>query len=264
MTPPPLCGFILIRIIQHEIATEFLIGAHSHLTISMKGAVVLQSPFHLLSFPLSASTDATLSTLAFTNLSYALSALSALLLRSAILLRDLASALQNNVTLLDWAHHLSGSSVLEKIRDTLLTRAYTSLTKACSSLSPDINTSNGTDLQSIFYLRIYALSCLVYTSPDTIKPSTFWEQVQKVSLMYAHASAESTSTPGAKTIEAAAASYISLSLRGLVERMQAFGSLAFLDGRPFLGVCEIWMSVAKRVSKYILAVLDFGNYHLHC
>lgn len=237
-------------------AIEFLIGAHSHLTTLMKGAVAVQSPFHLLSFPLSASTDTTLSSLAFTNLSYALSALSALLLRSAILLRDLVSALQNNVTLLDWAHHLSGSSILEKTRDALLTRAYTSLTKACSSLSPDINMSNGADLQSIFYLRIFALSCLVYTSPDTIKPSTFWEQVQKVSLMYAHASVESTSTAGAKTIEAATASYISLSLRGLVERMRTLDLLAFLEGRPFLGVCEIWMSVAKRVSKCILALLD--------
>ena len=174
----------------------------------MKGDVSLQSLFHLLSFPLSASTDATLSTLAFTNISYALVSLSVLMLRSFVLLQDLVSALQDNTTLLDWACHISGNSILEKTRDALLTRAYTSLTKACSSILSNINTSNAADLHSIFFLRIYALSCLLNTSPDTIKPSTFWDQVQKASLTYARASVETTSTHE-KMIETATASYIS-------------------------------------------------------
>ena len=228
----------------------------------MKGDVSLQSPFHLLSFPLSASTDATLSTLVFTNISYALVSLSAIMLRSSVFLRDLVSALQNNATLLDWARHIPGNSILEKTRDALLTRVYASLTKACSSILSNINISNAADLQSIFFLRIYALSCLVYTSPDTIKPSTFWEQVQKASLTYARASVETTSTHE-KTIETATASYISQSLHGLVERMRNLGLSAFLEGRPFIGVCEIWMTVAKRVSKCLVSLLDFGKCRLH-
>ncbi|KAL4079673.1 hypothetical protein J3A83DRAFT_4211529 [Scleroderma citrinum] len=173
----------LLALELHETATEVLIGVHSHLMDQMKGLIALQSPLHLLSLPLSVSTDATITTLALTTLTYALNALITRLLHSALLLRDMASVLQNNTTLLDWAQYAHRNSILEKTRDTLLTRTYTSLTKVCSTLSTDVNTLNREDLQSIFYLRIYALSCLLYTSPGTIKPSTFWEQLQKACLI---------------------------------------------------------------------------------
>ncbi|KAI6148818.1 peptidase family C50-domain-containing protein [Pisolithus tinctorius] len=244
----------LLALELHEAIAEVLSGVHSRLTSLMKGSSVLPPPLCLLSLPLSSPRDGTLTTLAFTALTYALSALSPLL-HSTISLQDFVSALQDHPSLLDLAQRTTSECISEKTKDALLTRAYTSLTKACSHLSSNTHTTNGSNLRSIFYLRIYALSCLLYTSPDTIKPSTFWDQVQKACTAYARASVDSSLSRDVKTSEAAAASYISQTLHGLAGRINGLVLRSFLEASAFLGVCEFWMTLAKRTGD--MAMLDY-------
>ncbi|KAI6000295.1 peptidase family C50-domain-containing protein [Pisolithus orientalis] len=244
----------LLALELHEAVAEVLSGVHSRLTSLMKGSSVLPPPLCLLSLPLSSPRDGALTTLAFTALTYALSALSPLL-HSTISLQDFVSALQNHPSLLDLAQRTTSECISEKTKDALLTRAYTSLTKACSHLSSNTRTINGSNLRFIFYLRIYALSCLLHTSPDTIKPSTFWDQVQKACMAYARASVDSSLSRDVKTSEAAAASYISQTLHGLAGRVNGLVLRSFLEARAFLGVCEFWMTLAKRTGD--MAMLDY-------
>ncbi|KAG6332445.1 hypothetical protein ID866_6643, partial [Astraeus odoratus] len=229
----------LLALEQHDAAITMLRGMHSHIASLANAPVSLRPPYHLLSFPLPSSWDATLTTLTFTALAYALIAETSLLLHSTILLRDLVNTLQDNVTLIDWAQHIRADSVPEKTRDALLTRSYTSLTKICSTLSSYTNTPKAVDLQSIFYFSIYALSCLLYTSPGTVKPSTFWEQVQRACLTYCRASVGTAD-------EVAAALYISKSMHVLVRRIQGLCLRTFMEGTPFFGMCDVWMTLAKQ------------------
>ncbi|KAI5983296.1 peptidase family C50-domain-containing protein [Pisolithus albus] len=211
----------------------------------MKGPPVFPSPLCLLCLPLPPPGDVTLTALAFTALAYALSGLTPLL-HSTISLQDAVLTLQHHPSLLDLAQRITNESISEKTKDALLTRAYTSLTKACNSLSPHSHTVGDSDPRSIFYLRIYAISCLLYTSPGTIKPSTFWDQVQKACMAYARTSMDPTLSHDAKASEIAVASYISQTLHGLVGRINGVGFRDLLESKAFLGVCDLWMNLAKR------------------
>lgn len=235
----------LLTLELHEAAAEILSGVHSHLSSLMKGPPVLPPPLCLLCLPLPPPGDVTLTALAFTALAGALSALTPLL-HSTISLQDSVHALQHHPSLLDLAQRITNESISEKTKDALLTRAYTSLTRACNNLSPNTRTVGDSDLRSIFYLRIYAISCLLYTSPGTIKPSTFWDQVQKACMAYARTSTDSTLPHDAKTSEVAVASYISQTLHGLVGRINDVGFQDFLEAKAFLGVCDLWMNLSKR------------------
>lgn len=222
-------------------------GLHEHLTLLMSGSArERKSVLCLLSLPLLAPQNATITTIAFTALAHAITALAYLLLRSPVLLGNLVSTFWSGSTLLDWLQHLHWNCVPEKSKDALLTRAYTALTKACSTLSSSTSTPTRTDLDSLFYLRTYAISCLLYTSPETIKPSTFWEQVSNACLFHARTSIELSST-NAKARNDILPSPVSQTLRGLVQRVQSLSLQAFLEGAAFLGVCDIWMTIAKRV-----------------
>ncbi|KAI5998191.1 hypothetical protein EDD15DRAFT_2364000 [Pisolithus albus] len=229
----------------HWHATDLVNTAHSHLSSVMKGPPVFPSPLRLLCLPLPPPGDVTLTALAFTSLAYALSALTPLL-HSTISLQDAVLALQHHPSLLDLAQRITNESISEKTKDALLTRAYTSLAKACNSLSPNSRTVGDSGLRSIFYLRIYAISCLLYSSPGTIKPSTFWDQVQKACMAYARTSMDPNLSRDAKASEIAVASYISQTLHGLVGRINGVGFRELLESKAFLGVCDLWTNLAKR------------------
>ncbi|KAI6116384.1 peptidase family C50-domain-containing protein [Pisolithus sp. B1] len=235
----------LLALELHEAAAEVLSGVHSRLSSLMNKPPVLPPPLCLLFLPLPPPRDVALTTLAFTALTYALSALTPLL-HSTVSLQDSVLALQHHPSLLDLAQRITNESISEKTKDALLTRAYTSLTKACNRLLPDSHTISDSDLRSIFYLRIYGISCLLYTSPGTIKPSTFWDQVQKACMAYVRTSVDPTSPHDARTSEVAVASYISQTIRGLVGRIDSVGFRDFLEAKAFLGVCDLWMNLAKR------------------
>ncbi|KAI6040844.1 peptidase family C50-domain-containing protein [Pisolithus marmoratus] len=237
----------LLLLELNKTAAEVLSGVHSHLISLVKGSSVLPPPLCLLSLPLPLPTSVggTLTSLGFTALTYALIAFTPLL-HSTIPLQDFVSALQDHPGLLDLAQRIANESISEKTKDALLTRAYTSLTKACSLLSSNSHTTSGSNLRSIFYLRIYALSCLLYTSPDTIEPPTFWDQVHKACVAYARVSMVPTPPHDAKTPEVAVASYISQTVHGLVGRVNDLGLRGFLEAKAFLRVCELWMNLAKK------------------
>ncbi|KAI6117301.1 peptidase family C50-domain-containing protein [Pisolithus croceorrhizus] len=235
----------LLALELHEAAAEVLSGVHSRLSSLMNKPPVLPPPLCLLFLPLPPPRDVALITLAFTALTYALSALTPLL-HSTVSLQDSVLALQHHPSLLDLAQRITNESISEKTKDALLTRAYTSLTKACNRLLPDSHTISDSDLRSIFYLRIYGISCLLYTSPGTIKPSTFWDQVQKACMAYVRTSVDPTSPHDARTSEVAVAPYISQTIRGLVGRIDSVDFRDFLEAKAFLGVCDLWMNLAKR------------------
>ncbi|KAF9233396.1 peptidase family C50-domain-containing protein [Melanogaster broomeanus] len=202
------------------------------------------SPLHLLSLPRPASGDTTVLTLLVTTITHALNALLFLLLRpsSPFSANAFVLALQNSHSLLAWAPNMNGDVIPEKTRDALLTRAYTAITKTCTVLSS--NNEGIADPECIFRLRVYALSCLLYTTPGTIKSATFWDQVQSACLSYARASSTSSNSNDKEeesTIAACISSHLS-ELVGLVHELQV---PAFPEGRSFVQMCEMWMSFAK-------------------
>jgi separase len=204
-------------------------------------------PLHLLSLPRPASEDTIVLTVLVTTVTHALNALLFLLSRSPSPFSASAfiSALQHSDSLLAWAPNMKCDGISDNTRDTLLTRAYTAITTKCTALASDSGVI--VDPKSMFCLRIYALSCLLYTSPGTIKPATFWDQLQRACLSYARAySSSPASTDEVK--ESAVAACISSHLSELVRVVQGSQIRAFAEGRSFVQMCEMWMSFAKKVS----------------
>ena len=202
------------------------------------------SPLHLLSLPLPTCNDSTVLTLLITSLTHALNALISLLLRPSppFSVDVLANTLQQPHSLLAWAPHMKRANIPDKTRDVLLTKAYTFINKVCAALSSRSRSS--ADPESIFHLRIYALSCLLYTTPGTIKFGTFWDQVHKACLTYARTAEEEK--------ESALAVRISRRLSELVGLAQSLSESSFLEGRSFVQMCETWMSFAQRVRCFCL------------
>ncbi|KAF8842467.1 hypothetical protein BDN67DRAFT_965802 [Paxillus ammoniavirescens] len=214
----------------------------------------LPPPLHLLSLPRPASADTIVLTVLVTTVTHALNALLFLLSRSPSPFSASAfvSALQHSDSLLAWAPNMKCDGISDSTRDTLLTRAYTAITTKCTALASDSGVI--VDPKSMFYLRIYALSCLLYTSPGTIKPATFWDQLQRVCLSYARAySSSPASTDEVK--ESVVAACISSHLSELVRVVQGSQVHAFAEGRSFVQMCEMWMSFAKMGGD--MAILDY-------
>lgn len=201
------------------------------------------SPLHLLALPRPTSNDPTVLTLLITSVTHALNALLFLLLRSSppFSTSDLVTTLQRSHSLLAWAPNMEHDNIPNRTRDALLTKAYTVINKVCTSLS---SSKSNADPKSIFQLRMYALSCLLYTTSGT-KSATFWDQVHKACLSYARASS-SESTEEER--ESALGACVSAALSEVVRLAQSLHERAFSEGRSFVQMCETWMSFAKRVS----------------
>ena len=131
-------------------------------------------------------------------------------------------------------------NIPDKTRDALLTKAYTFINRLCTALSSSTK-SNG-DPKSIFQLRMYGLSCLLYATPGTIKSATFWDQVHQACLSYAR------SRPTEEEEEIALAACVSDSLSEIVRLARSLHERAFSEDRSFVQMCETWMGFARRVS----------------
>jgi separase len=210
--------------------------------------LTLTDNLHLLSLPLPSSNLPIISdtlTLLSTYLLHAITSVSHSILSSTTTtktkehdIESLSKALTETTTLLAWIPLIS--SLPAKHRDFLLTSAYTTLTKLSSNTS-----QSGI---ALFNIRSYALSCLLYTTPGTVEPDTFWNQATKfggtlVSGATADANAKDTAT---RTI---LSSFSNLT-RIARERDE---TSAFLTGRGFVTFCEYWMKFAKRVSYFFLS-----------
>lgn len=204
-----------------------------------------EAPLRLLALPRPTSDDPTILILLMTSVTHALNALLSLLLRSSppFSTSTFVTTLQRSHSLLYWASIMQRGTIPEKTKDALLTKAYTFVNKACSALSS--SDRSAVDPESIFHLRIYALSCLLYTTPGTIKSATFWDQVHKTSLSYARAS---SSEPARKERDSALAACVSGSLSEVVRLAKSLHERTFSEGRSFVQMCETWMSFAQKVS----------------
>lgn len=139
-----------------------------------------KSPVRLLSLLLQMippPADTVLLTLVSTYLMHAIIFFTHIAMSSSSTITTLDSfsiALVESDTLLTWVPYCV--SLPCKHIDTTLTRAYTVLTKSCSSISAN--------MRSTFLIRIYVLKCLLCTSPGTVQPNTFWDQIQKLCTVY--------------------------------------------------------------------------------
>ena len=211
-----------------------------------QSAVEIPSPLHLLALPRPNSHDPTMLTLLITSITHALNALVSHLLRPSpsFSAKTLVTTLQRSHSLLSWAPNMKRDNIPAKMTDALLTKAYTFINKVCTALSS--SRKSKTDPKSIFHLRMYALSCLLYTTPGTIKSAAFWDQVHKASLSYARAF---SSEPAEEDRDSALAACVSGSLSDVVRLARSLHECAFSEGRSFVQMCETWMSFAQRVSQ---------------
>jgi separase len=157
--------------------------------------------------------------------------------------------------------HFHCATLPTKHMDSLLSRAYTSLTKLTSSPSPNpklhlkstpaINASH----ESIFILRMYALRCLIHTSPGTIETNMFWDQVVRFTSSFVKSTASDV------TLEERCTTTVLFAYADIVERGEKRpdrDTFMAIDqkGKGFLNFCEYWMEFTKRVRR-LFVFLDY-------
>lgn len=183
----------------------------------------LKSNLHLISLPLPEGKP--ISTIVLTLISTYLLYAIVILCKKTSDTEPLSTALCTTPTLLPWIPFLS--TLPPKHIDSLLTRCYTSLTKATSA--------------GHISIWAYALTCLVHTTPGTVEPSTFWDQTAKFGASFVKSVPNSDEVTASRTI-------LSTFLDLVVHAESRPDKEMFLAGRGFVGFCEYWMAFAKRVS----------------
>lgn len=129
-------------------------------------------------------------------------------------------------------------SIPQKQLDSLLTRAYTVVTKACMNRS---SSKSKPSPRSIFLLRGYALRCLVRASLGTVEPGSFWDQLLRFTASF-------TKSCGELGREGEGTTVILATFEGIVQCAEArTDASSFLDGSKFLSFCDYWITFAKRV-----------------
>ncbi|KAG1788751.1 peptidase family C50-domain-containing protein [Suillus plorans] len=235
----------LLVLEMHNTTLPFLGGMHARLLallrapdseVSAHSVTTSKFPVRLLSLPLPTippQADVALLTLISTYLIHAIISFTHIATSSSsstTTIPDLFStALVESGTLLTWIPYCV--SLPRKHIDTTLIRAYTVLTKSCSSMSANS--------RSTFLIRMYALKCLLSTSPGTVQPNTFWDQIQKSCTAYVR-----SSFPVSEAHELSVATLVSECLGEVVLIAQSKPS--FMEGKSFILLCETWTSLAKR------------------
>ena len=174
-----------------------------------------------------------------------------------ITINALATTLNSpsSASLLAWVPSLT--SLPTKHMDFLLTRAYTSLTKLALSPTPipktHLKSTSAVDPspESIFILRMYALRCLVHTSPGTVETNMVWDQVARFTTTFVKATASDVA------LEERCTAIVLSAYADLVERIEKRPDrdiFLAIDQKVkgFLGFCEYWMEFTKRVSRSIV------------
>ncbi|KAG5644204.1 hypothetical protein DXG03_008867 [Asterophora parasitica] len=144
-------------------------------------------------------------------------------------------------TLAAWIPHCT--LMPPKQLDSLLTRAYSNLTKSCAT--------SKSNFQAVFSLRMYALVCLAHTSAGTIEPSTFWDQV--VRFGGAFVKSQSCAEKDMMLI-------VLFAFSDLAGRLGKRSDGEFFAGKGFAGFCEYWMAFAKKgISLGVSSSSKHGN-----
>jgi separase len=177
------------------------------------------------------------------------------------LVAELSATLDSPSTfsLLSW---LPDCSLLpSKHLDSLLTRAYTTLTKLCNSpatlTKPQLKSRlavSTTSHEAFFSLRMYALRCLAHTSPGVVEGNVFWDQATKFTSILVKSIPATSSSAAEERIT-------SLVLRAFAELVQIAETRSDKElfmtvdetGKNFIAFCDYWSSFAKRVRSFVLS-----------
>ncbi|EKM60615.1 uncharacterized protein PHACADRAFT_203784 [Phanerochaete carnosa HHB-10118-sp] len=215
------------------------------------GEVVQKTKAYLLSLPLPSASleDDILLTLTSNYLLYSLFAFSYTTFTTSAapqtpsLLTHFADSLSNTSTLLQWIPSLKKLS--PKHMDSILTRAYTSITKSsalthCAPL----------DAKPMYAIRVYALQLLLRTSPSVLRPSTFWDQVVKFTVAFVKDVASGSASAEVKDNATRTILATFEMMKEAVLATRADGDIqgTWLGGSGFVGFCEYWMDFARRAN----------------
>jgi separase len=234
----------------------FLVEIHARLC-SLLNAQAATS--HLEIPQSSPPTDAVLLTLISTYLVYALVIKTQPHGTASKAIEDLVSVLSSPTrpSLLVWVPAFT--TLPPKHVDSLLTRAYTSLTKLCSFYSTPSTppstvskskSSTSPSPESLFTLRMYALRCLAHTSPGVIEVNTFWDQARRFAAALVKSSQLSSEEQTTRMILTSYDELIQLAeKRSDRDTYMAIGD----DGKSFVAFCEYWSSFAKRVCSFLFS-----------
>lgn len=208
-----------------------LSDVHSRLNTLVDPRTMKMSPepgqSHLLSVSLPESTHLPGSSTLTLLSTYFLHVVTALLHHNSHI-QALMSHFAGPSSLLAWAPRLH-DAIDAKHLDTIMTRTYTTLVKSQpANLSPGVT----------FTLRCHGLACLIYTSPQTISPDTFWDQAVKYAGSLLKSAGQDEDT----------VSLISGSFEDLMSRVDIWKQeVSFTKSSQFIAFCECWTAVAKRV-----------------
>ncbi|KAI5895597.1 uncharacterized protein SCHCODRAFT_01122301 [Schizophyllum commune H4-8] len=187
---------------------------------------------HLLSLdiPPDNALDDNVIMLTTTYLLYALTTISRRMFNAkSATIAAFSQALHAQPTLIAWRAVLPSS--LSKHADSLLTRAYTALTRGMAGIEMD-------PLPAL-EIRCYALTCLALTTPNTVDSSTFWGHVNKCLLEYASRCTTEKDGYSAESVLPRIAAIVSHA-EGRPDANE------FMSGPKYLGFCETWTSFARR------------------
>lgn len=92
---------------------------------------------------------------------------------------------------------------------------------------------------------MYALRCLAYTTPGTIEANTFWDQATRYAGVFVKTTPQKGEEQTTSMILHGYAQLVDLAEQRSDREM--FMSIE-QEGKGFLGLCEHWLSFAKRVN----------------
>ncbi|KAG6920238.1 hypothetical protein DXG01_005007 [Tephrocybe rancida] len=234
----------LVALEMFDEAHSALEPLHSCLCTLLNVITSKPTSHHLIVIPLptSEAIDTTLLTLTTTYLAYSLTIHANITPKpsknskeASTNLDSLSHALSSGETsLLAWIPRCS--ALPAKQLDSVLTRAYTALTKACMMCK--------TNSRAVFSLRMYAVACLALTSAGTVEATTFWDQVVR----FGGAFVKSRELEEEEMMRVVLAAFSDL-VRVVEERNDA---PVLLSGKGFVGFCEYWLAFGKKAGDICL------------
>lgn len=214
-------------------------------------ATITESPafqLHLLSLPPPPPDmliDAKTLTLASTYLIHALTILTHLLLSVAptsAAISSFSSTLAASLGILSWIPFVSALPTTQT--DSIVTRAYTVLTKCSSAIQ--------TNHREVFLIRMYGLSCLAHASIGTVEANSFWDQATKSAVAFLKSVDAEAQDDASRTILQSFSALVSLN-------EQKAHRDTFLTGKGFCAFCECWMGMANSVRLSHIAMTFIDN-----
>ncbi|KIP07348.1 hypothetical protein PHLGIDRAFT_30059 [Phlebiopsis gigantea 11061_1 CR5-6] len=260
----------IVSLEMHDIALEMLLETHGSL-MNLYSDGVQTSPLTqtaLLSLPLPSTTleSDTVLTLISNHLLYSIISFSYTTFSGLEPAQSLASlttpplaayadALSETPTLLQWLPHLG--RLPSKHTDSILTRAYTAITKASV-----LANSSPSDAKAMLRIRVYALHLLLHATPSIIKPSTFWDQTVKFTVAFIKDTASGSVSADVKNdaTRMVLSVFSDILNIAIATRTKDDERAAWLSGSGFMGFCEYWMEFAirgndtaliKRISSFV-------------